>query len=222
MANITNVVIACCDEEIRNVVKKGVSSVMGENRVKVCNSIYELHNLIKYEKNETAIIFDKYFLGYVVSYELVRIRFLNDKLLTYFVDLGDVSYYFGMRVHELGVDGFIPGIEDRDYFRKCVQMIQSGAKYYPESIQRAFEEKNHVEREFISEVKPVEMYIGLCISQGCNAKQICSFTGLSKASVSRYKKRLINKTGYSKPGDLEILNKRYFRRNPGDDNDSKD
>lgn len=221
MSEIINVVVACCDEEIRNVVKNGVSSVFGENNVKVCNSLYELHNLIRYEKNATAIIFDKYFLGYVVSYELVRIRFLNEKLFTYFVDLGDVSQYFGMRVHELGVDGFIPEIEDKDYFRKCLQRIQSGTKYYPEYIVRCLEDNNSVEREFISEVKPVEMQIGLYLADGANTKQICSVTGLSKSSVSRYKKRLINKIGYGKPGDLELLTKIYFSRKAGDENGHK-
>ena len=33
MANITNVVIACFDEEIRKITRKGFSSVFGENQI---------------------------------------------------------------------------------------------------------------------------------------------------------------------------------------------
>jgi hypothetical protein len=120
---INKIVIACCDDEIKGIMKKYCSSVLGENHVMVCESLNEMHNEIKYE--DVAIIFDKYFLGFVVSYELVRIRYLNDKALTYFVDMGDVAHYFAMRVHQLGVDGFIPRIEDKEYLKKSIQKIQN-------------------------------------------------------------------------------------------------
>ena len=73
---VNNVVIACGDEEIRNVTKMGFSSVFGETQVKVCNSISEIHKLTKFA-SDTAIIFDKYFLGYVISYEMIRLKFIN-------------------------------------------------------------------------------------------------------------------------------------------------
>ena len=124
---INKIVVACCDVEIQNIVKETVSAVIGDKNVIICKSIYEIHNAIKY-KNDIAIIFDKYFLGFVISYELVRIHYLNDKVLTYFVDLDDVSHYFAMRIHQLGVEGFIPNIENKEYFKKSVLQIQSGKK----------------------------------------------------------------------------------------------
>ena len=214
---INKIVIACCDDEIKGIMKKYCSSVLGENHVMVCESLNEMHNEIKYE--DVAIIFDKYFLGFVVSYELVRIRYLNDKALTYFVDMGDVAHYFAMRVHQLGVDGFIPMIEDKEYLKKSIQKIQIGIKTYPESVQRCFDEEDYLlDREFISEVTTSEMAIALYISKGCTTKEICYYTGLSKSSVCNYTKRLKRKIGYNKPGDLELLSRRYFKHLSGGEN----
>lgn len=220
---INKVVIACCDEEIKNRMKKYCASVMGENNVIVANSINEMHSEIKYEQNDLALIFDKYFLGFVVSYELVRIRYLNNKVLTYFVDMGDVAHYFAMRVHKLGVDGFIPRIEDTEYLKNCIHEIQSGMKVYPKAVQKSFDDDDYLlDRDFISEVNTSEMAIALYLSSGCNYKEITYFTGLSKSSVANYTKRLKRKIGYNKPGDLELLSKRYFKNLSGGKNDNQD
>ena len=174
---INKIVVACCDVEIQNIVKETVSSVIGDKNVIICKSIYEIHNAIKY-KNDIAIIFDKYFLGFVISYELVRIHYLNDKVLTYFVDLDDVSHYFAMRIHQLGVEGFIPNIENKEYFKKSVLQIQSGKKLFPASVTRSFDEDDYLlDREFISEITATEMEIALYLSKGYCAKEICYRTG---------------------------------------------
>ena len=152
MANITNVVIACFDEEIKKITRKGFSSLFGENQVKVCNSIAELGEWIQ-DKSNIAIIFDKYFLGYVISYELLRLRFINKNFLTYFVDKGNVAHYFGMRIHLIGADGFIPNIEDSDAFKKSIKQVQSGVKVYPSDIQRSFDEDDYLlDKTYIDEV----------------------------------------------------------------------
>ena len=85
---ITKVLIACCDNEIKMRVKKSFSSVMGENKIIVCNSLIQIHSLIQYE-DAIAVVFDKYYLGFVISYELIRLKFLNPRLLTYFVEMSD-------------------------------------------------------------------------------------------------------------------------------------
>ena len=207
---INKIVVACCDIEIQNIVKETVSSLLGDNSVIVCKSIHEIHNAIKYDKDDIAIIFDKYFLGFVISYELVRIHYLNDKALTYFVDLDDVSHYFAMRIHQLGVNGFIPNIENKEFFKKSVLLIQSGKKVYPDSVAR-----------FISEITTTEMEIALYLSKGYCAKEICYRTGFKAGTVSHYIKRIKRKIGYYKPGDLELLCKRYFSQTAGGENDNK-
>ena len=217
---INKIVVACCDVEIQNIVKETVSSVIGDINVIICKSIYEIHNAIKY-KNDIAIIFDKYFLGFVISYELVRIHYLNDKVLTYFVDLDDVSHYFAMRIHQLGVEGFIPNIENKEYFKKSVLQIQSGKKLFPASVTRSFDEDDYLlDREFISEITATEMEIALYLSKGYCAKEICYRTGFKPGTVSRYTKRLKRKIGFYKPGDLELLCKRYFNQSAGGENDN--
>ena len=217
---INKSVVACCDVEIQNIVKETVSSVIGDKNVISCKSIYEIHNAIKY-KNDIAIIFDKYFLGFVISYELVRIHYLNDKVLTYFVDLDDVSHYFAMRIHQLGVEGFIPNIENKEYFKKSVLQIQSGKKLFPASVTRSFDEDDYLlDREFISEITATEMEIALYLSKGYCAKEICYRTGFKPGTVSRYTKRLKRKIGFYKPGDLELLCKRYFNQSAGGENDN--
>ncbi|MDY4832565.1 MAG: hypothetical protein SO161_08535 [Treponema sp.] len=217
---INKIVVACCDVEIQNIVKETVSSVIGDKNVIICKSIFEIHNAIKY-KNDIAIIFDKYFLGFVISYELVRIHYLNDKVLTYFVDLDDVSHYFAMRIHQLGVEGFIPNIENKEYFKKSVLQIQSGKKLFPASVTRSFDEDDYLlDREFISEITVTEMEIALYLSKGYCAKEICYRTGFKPGTVSRYTKRLKRKIGFYKPGDLELLCKRYFNQSAGGENDN--
>ena len=217
---INKIVVACCDVEIQNIVKETVSSVIGDKNVIICKSIYEIHNAIKY-KNDIAIIFDKYFLGFVISYELVRIHYLNDKVLTYFVDLDDVSHYFAMRIHQLGVEGFIPNIENKEYFKKSVLQIQSGKKLFPASVTRSFDEDDYLlDREFISEITATEMEIALYLSKGYCAKEICYRTGFKPGTVSRYTKRLKRKIGFYKPGDLELLCKRYCNQSAGGENDN--
>ena len=217
---INKIVVACCDVEIQNIVKETVSSVIGDKNVIICKSIYEIHNAIKY-KNDIAIIFDKYFLGFVISYELVRIHYLNDKVLTYFVDLDDVSHYLAMRIHQLGVEGFIPNIENKEYFKKSVLQIQSGKKLFPASVTRSFDEDDYLlDREFISEITATQMEIALYLSKGYCAKEICYRTGFKPGTVSRYTKRLKRKIGFYKPGDLELLCKRYFNQSAGGENDN--
>ena len=216
MTNISNVVIACFDEEIKKITRKGFSTVFGENQVKICNSITELGEWIE-DKSDIAIIFDKYFLGYVISYELLRLKFINKNILTYFVDKGDVAHYFGMRVHMIGADGFISGIEDSDHFKMCIKQIQAGVKVYPDDIQRSFDEDDYLlDKTYIDEVSIPEMHIGLLISLGLNQKEISWNVGLCVSTVSEYTRKLKRKIGYSKPGDWDLLFKSFLTNLSGD------
>ena len=216
MANITNVVIACFDEEIKKITMKGFSSLFGENQVKVCNSIAELNCWIQ-DKTDIALIFDKYFLGYMISYELIWLRFQNKNFLSYFADKGDDAHYFGMRVHEIGADGFIPKIEDVESFKKCIYQVQSGVKVYPESITRSFENDDWLlDKAYINEVTIPEMLIGIYTSLGCSQKEISYNIHLSTSTVSEYTRQLRRKIGYSKPGDWDLLFKSFLTNFTGD------
>ena len=216
---VTKVLIACCDNEIKMRVKKSFSSVMGENKVTVCSNLLQIHRLIQF-KNDIAIVFDKYYLGYVISYELTRLKFLNPRLLTYFVEMGDCSHYFGLRINQLGVDGLISNIEDEASFKNAIAKVQSGMKVYPESITKSIESGDFLlDKQNYSEVTEGEMKVGLYTWDGLTQKEISFKTGLSRQTVSTYIYRLRRKIGYSKPKDLDLLTKRYFENHTEDDTD---
>lgn len=216
---VTKVLIACCDNEIKMRVKKSFSSVMGENKVTVCSNLLQIHRLIQF-KNDIAIVFDKYYLGYVISYELTRLKFLNPRLLTYFVEMGDCSHYFGLRINQLGVDGLISNIEDEAFFKNAIAKVQSGMKVYPESIIKSIESGDFLlDKQNYSEVTEGEMKVGLYTWDGLTQKEISFKTGLSRQTVSTYIYRLRRKIGYSKPKDLDLLTKRYFENHTEDDTD---
>ena len=119
---IKKVIVACCDDEVRRIVKEGLQNLIPENGIFICHSNADLYECTKYSE-DTAVIFDKFFLGYVLSYQFLRLKVLNESILAYFVELGECSRYFGLRIHELGINGLIPFIERRDFERLFQDLI---------------------------------------------------------------------------------------------------
>lgn len=212
---VNELIVACCDEEVRRIVITAASTVMGEKQVKVCRSFCDMYNLSRYAQ-DTAIIFDKYFLGYVMSYPITRLKILNEKLLPYFVEIGDCSRFLAMRIYELGCSGFIPGIERADSFKKNLLKVKNGSKVFPESIIKSVEEKEYLlDRKCITEVTKNEMAIGMYIALGKTQKEICGYTGMSRKAVILHTHRLKRKIGYKKPTDYVLLTKQYFFSHQG-------
>lgn len=206
---ISKILIASCDIEVRNILKKNLIPLFGANNITVCNNLFELHEFCKYTDN-AAIIFDKYFLGWIISYELVRIKTLNPKILTYFVEIGECSLYFGMRINILGIDGFIPNIEKHDMFKNSFLKVKDGRKVYPEVVTQTIADELLLDKKNITEVTEKEMQIGMFLGMGLSPKEICFRLGYTKGTVSVHTSRLKRKTGYKKPGDYDLLNQRYF------------
>ncbi len=204
---VKNVIVACSDKDVRKIVLGNVFNLFGEKQVSVCNYNTDLYSKAKYAE-DTAIIFDKYFLGYVISYTLTRLKILNEKVLAYFVEIGDCSPYFALRVYDLGTDGFIPDIEGTD-FKNTVQKVQAGLRVFPDHITQRYEDADY-DRRCITEVSDIEMKIGIYLSQGKSQKEICYLTGLTPSAVSSGTHRLKRKIGYTRPSDLVKLNERYF------------
>lgn len=213
---VHEIIVACCDEEVKKIVITAASAVIGEKQIKICRDINDMYRLSRYAQ-DTAIIFDKYFLGYVMSYSLTRLKILNEKLLSYFVEIGDCSRFLAMRIYEFGCSGFISGIERADSFRKSLLKITTGAKVYPESIIKSVEEKEYlVDRKCITEVTKNEMAIGLYTALGKTQKEICGMTGMSRKAVILHTHRLKRKIGYKKPTDYNLLAKQYFFSQQGE------
>lgn len=208
---IKKIIVACCDEEVRDIVLSGLENHKGNQQVLVCKTDAELYEMTKYEEN-AAIIFDKYFLGYVMTYQLLRLKAINSSINTYFVEKGEGSIYFGLRVYELGSCGFISDIEKKDVLKDFTTRMQSGLKVYSEKLLETIDEGDYVfEKKSYSEVTPREMEIGMYLGMGKSQKEISYLTGISPQSVSMHIHRLKHKIGYKKPTDYEKLNRQCFK-----------
>ncbi len=212
---VKNLIIACCDDEVKRILVKNCSSYFGENQLFICNNYVDMYQHVKYAEN-AAIIFDKYFLGWILSYQILRVQVLNSSILSYFVEIGDCSRYFGIRVYGLGINGYIPEIESRDVFKKNISRIQAGLNSYPETILRSIEDEDFIlDKKCITEITAKEMEIGMYLGMGKTQKEICYITGLSKSVVSTHIHRLKRKIGYKKPGDFILLDQSYTKHFTG-------
>ena len=202
---VKNIIVACCDDEVRKIVVGNASAIFGEKQVYVCKSYNDLCERSKYAQ-DTAVFFDKYFLGYVISYAITRLRIANRTLRCYFVEIGECSVFFGVRVYTLGTDGFISDIEDDLVWKKNSVQLHQGDKTFPEAVLRNAKRPDcTMDRKSISEVSATEMQIGMYLGMGKSQKDICSITGLSATTVSVYTHRLKRKIGYKKPTDYNML-----------------
>lgn len=207
---LKKVIVGCRDEEVKKIVYDGLKKCLPEQGICICETHADLYELAKYE-DEVAIIFDKYFLGYVLTYQYYRIKVLNDKALTYFVETGECSRYFGLRIHELGINGLISFIENKDILKVGLTRIISGLNSYPETIVKSIEENDYLlDKKCCSEVTGREMTIGMYLGLGKSQKEICYLTGLTAQAVNTYIHRLKRKIGYKNPNDYALLNKQAF------------
>ena len=132
---ISKIIIAASDDDIRRIIQKDFSSKVGENNVQVCGNHNELNSLCKYAQ-DTAVIFDKYFLGYVVSYELIRLKTINPKLLIYFTEIGRMSETFATRVCQYKVDGYICDVEDSAHLQNQIMQIEIRSENWKKLVSR--------------------------------------------------------------------------------------
>lgn len=208
---IKKIIVACCDEEVREIVLNGLENNKGNQQVLVCKTDAELYEMIKYEPN-VAIIFDKFFLGYVITYQLLRLKAINSSINTYFVEKGEGSLYFGLRVYELGTGGFIPDIENKEVFKQFASKISAGLKQYPDEILDTISDGDYIfDKKCFTEVTAKEMEIGMYMGMGKSQKEISFLTGMSPKAVSLHTYRLKRKIGYKMPTDYEKLNRQCFK-----------
>ena len=210
------ILIAACDEQSKMILKNNCYDLIGEDNVIICNTFGELHKNCLYKDN-IAVIFDKYFLGYVVSFELSRLKVLNQNMLTYIAEIGQSGFFYGLRIYQLGMNGLIENIEHKEKFKNCFLKIKEGIKTFPESILSCIDSKSsNLDARYTSEVTEKEMLVGMYLGLGKSQKEICELTGLAASTISTHITRLKRKIGYSKPNDYYLLNKRYFGFLKGD------
>lgn len=210
------VIVACCDTRVREFVVTGMGKFLDESSIIVCRTEFELYNFIA-ESKDTVIIFDKFFLGYLLSYQFLRLKVLNDEVSTYFVEVGNCSLYFGLRVYDLGTNGFIANIENETVRNEKFKMILEGYTVFPSEIIQSLRTGNKVQidKKIYSEVTAREMEVGLYLGMGKSRKEICSLTGLTASCISQHIYRLSKKVGFKHEKDYEMLCRQALKMKGG-------
>ena len=207
---ISKIIIAASDDDIRRIIQKDFSLKVGENNVQVCGNHNELNSLCKYAQ-DTAVIFDKYFLGYVVSYELIRLKTMNPKLLIYFTEIGRMSETFATRVCQYKVDGYICDVEDSAHLQNQIMQIRSGKTLVPECIRKALKGMDLLlDGRCVTELSEREMQVAMLFGFGFSQKEISVLTGLARPTVCQHLSRAKRKIGYKSVRDICLLNESYW------------
>ncbi len=208
---IKKVIIACSDEYVKNIMVEGFEKFLPKDRIFVCKTEFDMTQML-IESEDTAIIFDKFFLGFVLTYQILRLKVINEKILAYFVETGECSKYFGLRVYDLGIQGLIPYIEVKSKLKIELEKVIQGIKTFPEPVMRSIEENDYLlERKSFTEVTEKEMEIGLYLGMGKSQKEICYLTGMSAQAVCTHTCRLRRKIGYKDPSDYTRLSRQALK-----------
>ena len=214
---IKKILLASVDDDVRAIMRKGCSSQLGEKNVQICKTCAELNIFSKFAE-QTAIIFDKYFLGYVISYELIRLKTMNPSLLIYFAEVGNISESYAVRVCQYQVDGYICNVEDSANLQNKILNIKDGMKLVPADVSKTLKGMNlFMDGKCVSELSEREVQIAVLLGKGLTQKEIAYELKLTAATVSQNVTRIKKKIGYSSPRDFFLLNDSYWKNTGGED-----
>lgn len=201
--------VACYDDAIKNIIIQGIKSI--NSHLDIVNVDNEGDLIFKLNcGDEVTVFFDKYFLGYILKYKLKHYKVLNPKANIVFVEKGYCPIYFGLRLHCLGVNGFICNIEESKTLPGPLMKALEKIECYPEEVLDSIRNNEHIlERKSCSEITEKELEIGLYMGQGKTLKEICSLMdNMAIGTAGSHMNRLRKKIGYKNVIDLMILNKR--------------
>ena len=208
------VIIATCDEFTKEIIKHCVHSVNPGLQIVDGSSDKDIIYHLKSAEDD-IVFFDKYFLSYVLKFKIMALRVYNKKLRIFFCEQKAVcSQYFGLRLYDLKVDGFINNIENHEEFSKIMRQILSGQTYYPEDVKRALNTNEHLRnRKYCSEVTEIELAIGMYLGQGKAPKEISTLLGIPILTLRGHINRLKNKIGCETMNDFAVLNRQLEKIN---------
>lgn len=208
---VKRILIACCDEYVREIMVSALENKLPREKVLICLCEADLIKA-SLDTENMVIIFDKYFLGYLISYQMLKIKAVDETIRTYFVETGSCSKYFGLRIHSLGINGLISNIEIRSILNECLYQVMNNIDTYPKIVKDSLQDlENLTERKSISEVTDAEMRIRIMLGQGFSHKEIADKMDMSTNAVNTHIHRLKRKIGYKKPDDYVLLNKQIFK-----------
>ena len=164
--------------------------------------------------DDGIILFDKYFLSYVLKFKILSLRNLNRRLRIIFCEAGDCSRFFGLRVYDLNADGFVCNIQDKKEFVNKLRIIFSGKKLFPEEVMDSLNSNEHLRfRKYCSEVTEMELEIGMYLGEGKSIKQISGLVEATEGAVGIHISRLKKKIGFESMNDFCVLNRQLEKLN---------
>lgn len=210
---IKKVFIGVCEEITKKTIVEGIFAFQPKAEIIDGTDDADLFYHLK-SAEEAVVLFDKYFLSYVLKYKLKSLSVLNPKLRIYFCELGNCSRYFGLRVHDIGVKGFITNIENTELFKKKLNYVFEGITCFPDEVLESIRNNEHLlERKSCSEITEREMEIGLYLGQGKTLKEISELTNNASGTVGTHIHRLKRKIGFKNMNDFKLLNNQLIKCN---------
>ena len=203
---MNKVIISVCDDFTKQIIIHCVKAV--NPKLEIIDGSNDTDIIYHLKSAEDDIVFfDKFFLGYVLSYKMKSLRVYNKKLRIVFCEQGNCSRFFGIRVYDLKADGFISHIENNREFADKLRLILSGQRIFPEEVMMSLKGNEHLRySRYCSEITEQEFEIGLLLGLGKSIKEIAFITNLTTGTVASYISRLKNKIGFESMNDFFVLN----------------
>lgn len=201
------VFVATCDRFTSRLIKECVLSAAPSSIVFDGTDDNDLIYNIK-SSGHCYLFFDKYFLSYILKYKINILKILNDKIKIIFCEQGCCSRYFGMRLFDIGADGYISNIENKTEFIEKLKLLFSGKKLFPEEVIYSLEKiDNLIERKNCTDITDKELEIGIYLGQGKSLKEVSSLVKINMNCLSVHLHRLKKKIGFKSINDFMLLNK---------------
>ena len=207
------IIIAVCDDFTKEIITHCAKAAMPSLQIVDGSNDTDIIYHLKSAEDD-IVIFDKYFLSYVLRFKMTALRVYNRKLRIIFVEQGDCSRFFGLRVYDLKADGFICNIRNKKEFVNKLRNIFSGEKIFPEEVLDSLDSNEHLRfRKYCSEITEMELEIGMYLGEGKSIKQISGLVSASEGAVGIHISRLKKKIGFESMKDFSVLNKQLEKIN---------
>ncbi len=211
---MTKVIIATCDEITKEIIRHCVHAANPSLQIVDGSSDKDILYHLKSAEDD-IVFFDKYFLSYVLKFKIRALRIYNKRLRIFFVEQKSVcSQFFGLRLYDLKVDGFISNIQNQNEFLKVMKNILGGKSYFPQDVINALDSTEHlVYRKYCSEITEIELAIGMYLGEGKAPKEIGDLLDIEVSTLRTHINRIKYKIGCETMNDFAVLNRQLEKIN---------
>ena len=209
MGMFNKVIIAMCDECVKKLTMDRVSKALPETQIIDGSKDLEIFYHLQNPDDNVLLIFDRLFMGFILKYKMNFLRSINRKMKIVFVETGYCILELGLRLWEVGADGFICEIENEKAFNNGFNQILSGTRYFPEvaldDVKSGVFQNN---RRITLELTDSEYNVGLYLGKGFTLKEISYVLNIPYSTVKTSSSVMKRKIGFKSANDLIILNQR--------------